>query len=362
MNFFYFNKSRYPDIALSQKLENAAQRLFIKLQIVDLKGLNISDYNKKYLAHHTENIQFSLQLFCNILYQAFEDKSNTIEETTLVDYGGGTGLLGFLAAELGVKNIVYVDFYDLSVYDSRVIAESLKYENIDFVHGEVSNLLAYVDSNNITVDVLVSSDVIEHIYKLEDFFESLSSLNKKNKLRFVLQTASNIKNPFKRRELERYQLNEEFNDREDNFGHKQMDNLRSYYNSRLDFIKNKFLGFSDGETNELAARTRGMRFDDIEVEVLKYQKTKVLPAKPSHKTNTCDPNTGNWTERLMEFEWLIKICFINGFETTILKGFYGRNFHESKAKILIKKTLNFFLLKTANVGFKFAPYIILKSK
>ncbi len=362
MNFFYFNKSRYPDIALSQKLENAAQRLFIKLQIVDLKGLNISDYNKKYLAHHTENIQFSLQLFCNILYQAFEHKSNTIEETTLVDYGGGTGLLGFLAAELGVKNIVYVDFYDVSVNDARIIAQTLKYQNVDFVYGEVSNLLAYADSNNLSIDVLVSSDVIEHIYNLEEFFERLSTLNKKNKLRFILQTASNIKNPFKRRELEKYQLNEELNDRANDFGHKQMDSLQSYYKIRRKIIKNTLPEVSENELHELASRTRGMRDDDISKTILKYKQTKLLPAFPKHKTNTCDPYTGNWTERLMEFEWLEKITLNNGFETLILKGYYGRNFHENKLKVLIKKCLNFLVLISGDYGFKLAPYIIIKTK
>ena len=362
MIFFYFNQSNYLDKKLSTKLEEAAQRLFYKLNKLEVSSLNISDYNKKYLSHHIKNVQFSLQLFCHILYHAFENKTNTIKESTLVDYGGGTGLLGLLAAELGVKKIIYVDFYEVSVEDAGKIAQALLYENVDFVHGEVSNLLAHVNRHVLKVDVLVSSDVIEHIYKLEDFFEALSILNKQQKISLVLQTASNIKNPIKRKELEKYQLNEEFKDRENKFGHKQMDSLQSYYKIRKGIIKDLMPDINENELHELSSRTRGLRHDDIEKTILLYQKTKVLPTFPKHKTNTCDPHTGNWTERLMEFEWLEEITRNNGFEPLILKGYYGRNFNENKLKIFIKNSLNLLVLKLGMAGFNLAPYIIIKSK
>ena len=64
------------------------------------------------------------------------------------------------------------------------------------------------------------------------------------------------------------------------------------------------------EINLLTERTRGLRRDDIDKVANEYLRTGKVPYKPDHPTNTCDPYTGSWTERLIDLKRLKE--FIRG--------------------------------------------------
>ena len=54
----------------------------------------------------------------------------------------------------------------------------------------------------------------------------------------------------------------------------------------------------------LSINTRGLIKDNIEKVVNDYIKTGEVPSKMKHPTNTCDPYTGSWTEKLIDLKQL----------------------------------------------------------
>ncbi|MBR5297608.1 MAG: SAM-dependent methyltransferase, partial [Parabacteroides sp.] len=74
--------------------------------------------------------------------------------------------------------------------------------------------------------------------------------------------------------------------------------------------------------------------------------------------NTCDPSNGNWTERILPIETYRSIVQPYGFSVQIEKGFYNSQ-RKNKIFSFIVKCLNGFIKASGNIGFIFAPFIIL---
>jgi hypothetical protein len=82
-----------------------------------------------------------------------------------------------------------------------------------------------------------------------------------------------------------------------------------------------------------------------------------LPNQPLDKFNTCHPETGSWTERILsinDYKSTFQSC---GFVLTVNSGFY--NEHKKGLKKIMFQGIN--LLVTI-FGMRFAPFIILSGK
>ena len=133
-----------------------------------------------------------------------------------------------------------------------------------------------------------------------------------------------------------------------------------YLPVRTQFIKEKYPQLNDHKIEKLAILTRGLIFPDIKKNVDFYIDTNILPNVEVDKYNTCDPRTGNWTERILSKKQYRKIIK-NHFKINFANGFYNyeRNnpFLSCTAKIV-----NSFMRHFNIFGSLFAPFMILTVK
>jgi DNA phosphorothioation-dependent restriction protein DptG len=74
--------------------------------------------------------------------------------------------------------------------------------------------------------------------------------------------------------------------------------------------------------------------------------------------NTCDPNTGNWTERILPLKKYQEILNRQKYQVRIKNGFYNSD-RKNIFLSLIAKGINFFVRNSGRIGRVLAPYIIL---
>lgn len=306
----------YTDKNLSARIDRAAFRVYKKLRETDIERLNISEYNQRYLKTKSLN---SLFLYSRIMYHLLEHNPNM---KNFLDYGGGTGILSVLAAELGIEEVYFNDIYDVSCRDARVIAETMGYQRKAYIAGDADSVLEYCTQHKGGFDAIASYDVLEHIYDLKKYFDEIKKCLNPNGI-LCMETGANSYNKKFRDGMKIHHLASEFIEREEKFGRKKRDSLKAYFDSRLEVIKQYLTKIGqelkEAEIIALAFLTRGKKVEDIRIAVDCYLENNMLPEPDCFfRYNTCDPYTGNWSEHVIDFEELEHYLETIGFRTRLL--------------------------------------------
>lgn len=374
MHFVFKSKYQPRNQKLLKVIEISAKKLYIKLRNLDIDTLNISNYMKNYFGELLGNLEGNLQKYAFFLSLSLRNYENSLEDFVFIDYGGGSGIFSLLAKEIGIGRVLYNDIYNISCHDAKEIADSIGNTAEEYILGEVPEIIDYLKKNSIFCNALGTYNVIEHIYDIESFFQGLIDLPQKN-ITFVLGSGANPNNPILKRRITAHHLEHEFTDRKKEYGHKEGYSLKAYSKIRreliVEFSKDKL---NPGEIENLTGLTKGLIKKDIEECVSNYIDSKSLPKSKEDKypTNTCDPITGNWAERLMDPYDLIKIFTQNNFSSQVIAGVYEnrknlniKNFI-SKLNLNIAplynplaKLINSFINFFPQSGLYLAPYYIL---
>jgi hypothetical protein len=112
------------------------------------------------------------------------------EQAVLVDYGGGSGYISFLAKALGIGKVIYADIYDVSCRDAGKLGEMIGFAADYHICGELPDVVTHLIQMNSLCDMLCSHDCIEHIYDVERFVHDLAKIPA-NKLVLWLSTSAN---------------------------------------------------------------------------------------------------------------------------------------------------------------------------
>jgi 2-polyprenyl-3-methyl-5-hydroxy-6-metoxy-1,4-benzoquinol methylase len=243
------------------QFEQATVRLEKKLLSIDVEKLDVSAYSKKYFKDYQRKLKYSLQACSFILMHALHKSGKAIEEATIVDYGAGTGVLAMLAKEVGFGKVFYNDIYDISCKDAETIAIKALAQANDYVCGDINALQTFFKTNNQHCDIIVSRNVIEHIYSLEKYFKELSNFQNQE-LTLFFATTANIKNPLTVWYTQRIQRMLEFKGMTTKWG-KERDSLKPYLQSRKEIIKAHFSGLSQNQIEILSTETRGLIKEEI---------------------------------------------------------------------------------------------------
>ncbi len=328
---------------MTDKINNSLRELFSRLCRAYNQGLDISDYSLQYLKRYISNSSY----FFSFYSQVFEKCLHSIREPVnkvFVDYGGGCGILSLATRLIGFKTVVYNDFCEKSMADAKIISEQTGIHIDFFIGGDIEAFVDQVNQLDIHPDIICSVDVIEHIYDLDNWFKSISKLDD---FTLIFVTGANTNNPVIKHRLKQKHIISEFHGCERNVRINDTFFNTSFLEERRKIIWRKYPGLSEDEIKHLAVQSRGLKREDIESMVDGYLKNGITEYSPGHPTNTCDPYTGSWTERLIDFRKLKETIEYNGMEFEITNLFYC--YSDEKLLNTIKKALNL-LIKISGPG------------
>jgi len=325
-----------------------------KLHVVDVQSLTIVPYCKRYLNHLLQNSRYYLSIYAEVLEKVKQASNIPVIDMCLLDYGAGNGLLGLFAKFCGFGKVIINDIDEPFLNASKILSSALEIDIHQFILGDLDAVKKEQLSQKI--DALVATDLIEHIYDLDEFVATMASLNLE--LISVFTTGSNPENYFKVRQLMKLQWRDELvgGDADDAllFGHEAHE---SYFKIREKIIYEIAPELDENIILTLAKLTRGKNKKDIINAVKNYQSKKELPVLIAHSTNTCHPETGSWTERLLPISTYNSIFQQYQFGLHISAGFYNQ--HQFGIKGICLNILNKILWI---FGMKLAPFIFLTGK
>lgn len=353
MNFY--SKFSRVDKTIQQKYEETLKDLLLRLKALNLQEIGISEYNQAYLSKHIKEFQ-KTSWFLSHIFMLIAEKNIPFSQITLIDYGGGAGILSYFAKMLGVGTLIYNDIYDVSCKDVKKISEKINI-HIDYImQGDIHEVVEQVKEEKLKIDFLLSFDVIEHIYNVEDWFNEVKKIQTE-KLTVIQTSHANKYNLLINTKLTKLQKRAEYQEQKKEWGHKERDTLQSFFYVRKNIIKNQLPDLEESKLNYLSRQTRGLIEKDIVREVKKYAQNGKINYKPKHKNNTCDPLTGNWTEQFIDLKDLQKTIEKMGYECIITPGFYINTKGSNIVKV-VKKIVNHIIYYLKFKGLLLSPYYV----
>jgi hypothetical protein len=312
------------------------------MQTIAYDSLPISDYNKAYIRRIGPVLPYYMEIYARCLSYGVRSVDSPLSDITVVDYGGGCGFLSILARAVGFGRVIYIDLNPLSVEAVGIIGREAGIVPSLILEGDSSTLVTWCREQNIRPHLLISTDVIEHIYNLQPFFADLHSLNPA--MQMVFTTASTPYNPVVKRRLHRFMQACETGSLEN----------PNYFTRRKQFILDNYPQLSAEKTELWAINTRGLIFTDMRRAI----ETGRLP-HPIDTYNTCDPETGNWAERILPISAYEQITAPYGYNLSVSKGFYNTG-RRNLLFALFFRFLNCIIRCTGPLGLRISPFLFLQ--
>lgn len=317
--------------ALGQLIETQAARLHQKLLQLDVESLDMPYYCKEYFkGSHFRRLTFSIQTSAHLLYRSITLTGKAPEALTVMDYGAGVGTLYTLAKMIGCGKVIYNDHLSDWQHSAREIADAIGVEVDHYIVGDIGPTLEQLNREHISCNLILSRNVIEHIYQLDRFYELVARLQPEAIL--YQSTTANAANPGAR--IQHWLL------------HRHWEKV--FLPKRVKMIERAFPSFHPEETEKLAKLTRGLSWEDIQPIAETYSRTKQFPQPVSCGSNTCDPDNGVWAEHMLSFQEHRRLMRSGGYTAQFIPGFWDTHY-SSPLKNALGKTLN--LLIRLNQGF-----------
>ena len=338
----------------SYNIRYHAEDFLIRLDSLEEVAIPFEGYPAHYLLYLLEYKRHYVSIYQAIIGIITKNINSSIAEVVFVDFGTGNGLLAMFARLFPFNKVIAIDLDKDFVDAASETARMLSIEGIEFVCGgeEVLAKLKTVEKPL----VIVGTDVIEHIYDLSPFFKALGELSTLGIS--VFTTASNPENKRIVNKLMDLQKKEELigGKTEDRalFGYSH----KSFLEIRRDIITEFRPTLDDTTILKLAKASRGLRKTDILNMLIAYDENGIVPTEITHPTNTCNPETGSWSERLVELNEYKEFYLLNGYSLAISNGFYD----DQKGSIMrrsVIRILNWLIKILPIQGRKIAPFIFL---
>lgn len=327
-------KILYPDLLrLSRSLETELVQL-------DFESLPIHESVKSYYRFDLTKIKYVSECNAYMLYHILSNTDKPLKELLIIDHGAGLGFFSFLAKKLGLQCICH-DISNEYIEGIKVIGKKLKVIPDHFVTGDTDALIQYCNSNQLQADGLASRNVIEHIPDYKLFFKDLSSLSKPGFVS-VITTSANIHNPLVKNIHVKIHAQYENTGSNTDMDNPTLNTDNCGIKIRTELIRKHFPKLDDQKILQLAIVNRGFVEHQILHRVSEFIKTGKLPDPFPEPTNTCDPYTGAWVERLVPFGDYKIAAESCSFQFELLPGFYNTHYN-SPIKNIVSKVLNLIL-------------------
>lgn len=298
------------DDELGRSINSASKQLFSQLSIVDVDQIGMPEHCLHYFKlSHSKRLFFSIETSAHLLYRSISLAAKPPADIVLMDYGAGVGTLYLLAKMIGCKKVVYSDHLEDWKTSAELVAKAIGVAIDMYIVGDVDVCLEELDAARIQCDIIASRNVLEHIYKLHQFYSAV--YYKQPGAIIFSSTTANNSNPAV---VIKHRL-----------WHRKWEKV--YRGKRMVTIERQSPGMSAFKRRKLAAATRGLAADDLKQAIDEFRKTGATPDPSDYGTNTCDPANGVWAENLLSqktYRWLINenlftIHFAAGFWDTHYK-------------------------------------------
>ncbi len=286
---------------------NAQQRTLAEnLKNIKMSSLGLTKHSRASLKRTVSAIDYYLDIYRNCLDKVLELCQLSPSEMTIVDYGGGHGILSIFAKRLGFGRVVYIDNHPDSLETLQVLSDRLGSAPDVTLKGDANTLKKWCEEQNAKPNALLAMDVIEHIYILDEFFATMHDVSPQ--MQMVFTTASNPSNKRVVRRLHQAMQKDE----------KGSSGNKGFYGIRRDYLLRLYPDMSDTQLDYWATNTRGLVLDDIARAVESQSPNLLLDSY-----NTCDPVTGSWTERILPVDDYRHLLQPYGYGLTVLPGRYN---------------------------------------
>ncbi len=322
-------------------INDRANHLYKKLAVLDISGTEIDDFGKYYFANHHggRRLFFSVQSSAHIIYNSVRKINRPLSEINFIDYGAGLGTLFLLAGSVGFKKVYFNDYFPQWAGYAKTISAKLGITIDDFISGDIDAVIEYGKIHGVQFDIVASRNVVEHIYKLRDFYTKISR-SEVTSLCYATTTA-NYHNLAM--QLKHYWV------------HYKVEKT-VYKKQREDQIKELVPDIATTDLTQLIKLTRGRAFVDFTHAIELYFKKQPIPAVEFLRTNTCDCKTGVWAENLITKANYTDIIQQAGFKVEYTAGFWDTNY-KYKVVNLFTAFLNRIIKISGKKGYWFAPFV-----
>lgn len=329
---------------LSGLINNKANSLFGKLKGLDVDQLKLPYYCQEYFkSSHSTRLFFSIETSARLLYKACLTCGKQPAEIRVMDYGAGVGTLYLLAGMSGFQQVIYNDHLEDWKISAEKIADAIGVHIDKYIVGDIRQTLNVLHDLGIYLNLVVSRNVLEHIYKPGDFFLAIRQ-HSKDCLVFSSTTA-NAENPASVWKHRRWHAKWE----------------KQFLDQRRQLISEKIAGIAESDALQLALQTRGLAVEDLDNEIQGFSESKKIPALKVIGSNTCDPTNGVWFENLLPISEWHRLITGAGFEPSFEPGFWDTHYSKSW-KSLTGTILNKVGSISRSLAMKTAPFIYIIAK
>lgn len=307
---------------LALLIETQAQILYRKISELPINNMNLPEIPLEYYSgKHNDRKFFSVQTAAELLYRSIKLSKKTVSEIIVMDYGAGMGSLFLLAKMIGCKMVVYNDIIPDMTEGARIVADYLKIPIDVYITGDHKETIKVLQEKQINCDIVLSRNVVEHIYDLDDFYSDMAAGLPDALIYF--STTANFQNPAMLWFHKRVHRNAEV----------------TYLPQRRKLIRKQLPDITDMEVEALAVATRGLAMYDFDEAMARYKNNKTVPDPFIHYTNTCDPENGLWAEHIIPVATYKKIIESKGYRLTVLPAFWDTH-NKSGLKNVVGKVMN----------------------
>jgi hypothetical protein len=331
---------------LARLINTAATDLYNRLMNIDANKLGMPDHCLAYFSSsHIKRLFFSTETSAHILYRATQLTRKPPADIILMDYGAGVGTLFLLAKMIGCKKVIYSDHLEDWKTSAELIATAIGVKIDHYIVGDIDRCLDSLDTLNIQCDVITSRNVLEHIYKLDEFFSLI--YRKQSKAVIFSSTTANKKNPAAALKHHLW--------------HRKWEKI--FRGKRLVTIERESPGMSLFRKQKLAKATRGLAADDLKNAIENFRKTGSLPNPAVYGSNTCDPANGVWAENLLSLRTYRRLINESRYTVSFAPGFWDTHYKQHYMNSLAR-LLNKIIAAGGNVAMVLAPfmYVIARPK
>lgn len=320
-------------------INSAAEDLFSRLVKVDADKLDMPEHCLYYYkASHSKRLFFSIETSAHILYRSIKLTGKRVDDVIVMDYGAGVGTLYLLAKMIGCKKVVYNDHLTDWQLSAELIAQAIDVKIDLYIVGDIEACLDELESSGLRCDIITSRNVVEHIYKLRDFYSVIN--NKQPQAIVFSSTTANNSNPAV---VIKHQL-----------WHKKWEKV--YRGKRAVVIERQSPGMQEFKKLKLAAATRGLAADDLKEAIDTFRKSGKLPDPSTYGTNTCDPDNGVWAENLLSMNTYKKVINESVFTVTFAPGFWDTHYKQPVMNVAAR-LLNKMIARGGKLAMWIAPFI-----